>query len=164
MLDKISPYIPLVEPKFGTLAMELHLNKEVTKEENQGPWILVKRRHRKAPQFRSLGLYDEKMRPRKQPRNNRRRIFKVKSRVSTKLMKVKIASRAPSVIPTLDDYFSKGFFDKKYFTFNVNNVEEKNEVNNESRLFDVVLSHDYFTSSFIALLSRDLTSFLLIQV
>lgn len=48
----------------------------------------------------------------------------------------KLKSLRPRVffrLPTLGDYFPKDFFDKEYLTFNVINVEEKNETKNVSR-------------------------------
>lgn len=52
---------------------------------------------------------------------------KAGSRISTKLTKVGLTSRTPSGLPTLGDYLSKDFFDKENFTYNIINIEEKNE-------------------------------------
>lgn len=120
---KTSPFTSLAGLKLGALDMKVQPNEKVTLEESKGGWTLVEGRHRKTPRFPGFNICDKKLKT----RNNQKRKSKSNSKVPTKSTGVEDVSCVHPKLPTLGDYFPKGFFNNECFTSHVINVEGKNE-------------------------------------
>ncbi|KAL2471087.1 hypothetical protein Adt_39223 [Abeliophyllum distichum] len=77
-IGKKSSYVPLAGHALGAWSTEVQSIEEVSSEESQEAWTLVKRRHQKAHQFPSPDTHDEKPRSKRKSRNNQRRKTKLK--------------------------------------------------------------------------------------
>ncbi|KAL2471026.1 hypothetical protein Adt_39162 [Abeliophyllum distichum] len=75
---KKSSYVPLAGHALGAWSTEVQSIEEVSSEESQETWTLVKRRHQKAHQLPSPDTHDEKPRSKRKSRNNQRRKTKLK--------------------------------------------------------------------------------------
>ncbi|KAL2470501.1 hypothetical protein Adt_38637 [Abeliophyllum distichum] len=62
---KKSSYVPLAGHALGVWSTEVQSIEEVSSEESQEAWTLVKRHHQKAPQLPSPDTHDEKPRSRR---------------------------------------------------------------------------------------------------
>ncbi|KAL2526189.1 Uncharacterized protein Adt_11243 [Abeliophyllum distichum] len=111
----------------GAWSTEVQSIEEVSSEESQGAWTLVKTGHQKAPQLPSPDTHDEKTRSRRKSRNNQRRKTKIKARANAKSTEMEATSRPFPRPVTLGEYFSKSFFDKQCFTSNVINADGGSE-------------------------------------
>ncbi|KAL2533510.1 Uncharacterized protein Adt_06861 [Abeliophyllum distichum] len=113
-------------------SIEVQSIEEVSSEESQEAWTLVKRRHQKAPQLPSPDTHDEKSRSRRKSRNNQRRKTKIKARANAQSTEMEATSRHFPRPVTLEEYFPKSFFDKQCFTSYVINVDGESESKNVS--------------------------------
>ncbi|KAL2486366.1 Cornifin domain-containing protein [Abeliophyllum distichum] len=129
---KKSSSVPLAGHTLGAWSTEVQFIKEVSSEESQEAWSLLKRRRQKAPQFPSPDTHDEKPRSRRKLRNNQRRKTKIKARANAKSTEMETTSRPFPRPVTLEEYFPKSFFDKQCFTSYVINVDEGSELKNVS--------------------------------